>query len=136
MPYCPICKCEFDDTVSACPYCGSDVVDDFNGDETSADGKHASSEGETERTDSGGIDMDDAVLLYKSYSRLNTDFLVETLESAQIPFYCRIVGGHYGRGMPGAVGFFGSKAVDAEIYVPSDFEEDAIEIRRQTVGDE
>jgi hypothetical protein len=37
--------------------------------------------------------------------------------------------------MPDSVGFFGTKAVDAEIYVPPEYEEEAEEIRRQTVGD-
>jgi hypothetical protein len=134
MPYCPVCSCDFDDTVAACPYCGSDLVDDMSrvdeaGDSTGIDGDEGNSD------QIGEMDLQDAVLLYRSHSRVNTDFLVETLRSARIPYYCRIIGGHYGRGIPGSVGFFGSESVDAEIYVPSEFEDDAAEIRRQTVGD-
>jgi hypothetical protein len=131
MPFCKICKYEFDDTVSACPYCGSDLVDVSHvSDDTGTDGS-----GVDEEAKAGIVDMDSAVLLYRSYSRVNTDFLVETLKSAEIPHYCRLVGGHYGRGMPDSVGFFGTEAVDAEIYVPPEYEEEAEEIRRQTVGE-
>jgi hypothetical protein len=131
MPFCPVCKYEYDDTVSACPCCGSDLIDvsHVTDDESANRGLHE------EETRAGIIDMDQAVLIYRSYSRVNTDFLVETLKSADIPHYCRVVGGLYGRGMPDSVGFFGTKAVDAEIYVPPEYEEEAEEIRRQTVGD-
>jgi len=127
MPFCPVCKCELEDTASACPFCGNDPVDaedekvvDYDDDENGA----------------GIVELDEAVLIYKSFSRLNTDFLVETLKSAGIPHYCRLIGGLYGRGMAGSVGFFGTKAVDAEIYVPAEYEEEAQEIRRQTVGEQ
>ncbi len=130
MPHCTNCNCDFDDTVAACPYCGSDLIDDRPSDELhDSDSDESISEGDE-------IDMDSAVLLYKSYSRLNTDFLVETLKSAQIPCFCKIIGGLFGRGMLGSVGLFGTEAVDAEIYVPEEYEEEALEIRRQTVGDE
>jgi hypothetical protein len=129
MPHCPNCNCDFDDTVAACPYCGSDLIDDRPDDEL-----HDSDSDEFISED-GGIDVDSAVLLYKSYSRLNTDFLVETLKSAKIPCFCKLIGGLYGRGMPGSVGLFGTEAVDAEIYVPEEYDEEAQEIRRQTVGD-
>ncbi len=128
MPFCPICKCELEDTASACPYCGNDPLD-------SADVIDGEFE-ESEEDGAGIVDLGEAVLLYKSFSRLNTDFLVETLKSAGIPYYCRLIGGLYGRGMSGSVGIFGTRAVDAEIYVPSEYVEEAIEIRRQTVGDE
>jgi hypothetical protein len=130
MPFCPVCKYEFDETVSACPYCGSDLIDvSHAADEDSDNGNLPE-----EETRAGIVDMDRAVLIYRSYSRVNTDFLIETLKSANIPYYCRIIGGLYGRGIPDSVGFFGTKAVDAEIYVPPEYEEEAEEIRRQTVG--
>ncbi len=132
MLFCPVCKCDFDETVSACPYCGSDLVDLNQG-----TGENGTDENlNKEETRAGIVDMEEAVLIYRSYSRVNTDFLVETLKSAGIPHYCRIIGGLYGRGMPNSVGFFGTKAVDAEILVPPEFQEEAEEIRRQTVGDD
>ncbi|MBU1320647.1 MAG: hypothetical protein KKG33_02875 [candidate division Zixibacteria bacterium] len=133
MPHCPICKCDLDDTVSACPFCGSDVLDDLEGIGDAGVGNPAA---EGDVTTDGDVDLDTAVLLCKSYSRFNTEFLIETLKSAQIPYYCRIIGGLYGRGMPGTVSIFGSRAADAEIYVPPEYHEDAEEIRRQTLGDE
>lgn len=129
--FCPVCKCGFDETVSACPYCGSDLVDLDQDDGENGEGDH-----EEEESRAGIVDMEEAVLIYRSYSRVNTDFLVETLKSAGIPYFCRIIGGHYGRGMPRSVGFFGTEAVDAEIFVPPEFKEEAEEIRRQTVGDD
>ncbi len=129
--FCPACKCEFDETVSACPYCGSDLID-----LTSDDADQVEDDDFAEEETRAGIeDMERAVLLYRSYSRVNTDFLVETLKSAGIPHYCRLIGGLYGRGMPGSVGFFGTKAVDAEIFVLPEFQEEAKEIVRQTVGE-
>jgi hypothetical protein len=136
MPHCPVCKCELDDTVSACPYCGSDVVDDDEELEEGAGGGDSLDEEEEEGHGAGDIDLDSAILLCKTYSRLHTEFLVESLKSAQIPYYCRIIGGLYGRGMPGVVGIFGSRAADAEIFVPPDYHEEADEIRRQAIGDE
>ena len=131
--FCPTCKCEFDETVSACPYCGSDLVDLATYEEEDEEEEDNLAEKET----SAGIeDMERAVLIYRSYSRINTDFLVETLKSAGIPHYCRLIGGLYGRGMPGSVGFFGTRAVDAEIYVQPEYLDEAQEIRRQTVGDD
>ena len=138
MPFCPICKYEYDDSVSACPHCGSDLIDtldevehiNYAGDET------GDSVGGDEMAGIRDFDMKNAVLLYRSYSRLNTDFLIETLKSAGIPFHCRIIGGFYGRGSSGTVGFFGTRPADAEIYVPPEYQEEAEEIRRQTVGDE
>jgi hypothetical protein len=130
MLFCPVCKCDFDETVSACPYCGSDLIDMAQESGGDAAGEHVAEE----ETRAGIVDMEKAVLIYRSYSRVNTDFLVETLKSAGIPHYCRIVGGFYGRGVPDSVGFFGTKAVDAEIFVPPEFQEEAEEIRRQTVG--
>jgi len=129
MPYCPICKCDYDDTASACPICGNDLID------TPDDMDDGFDTGDSE-SGSGIVDLDEAILIYRSYSRLNTDFLVETLKSAGIPHYCKIVGGFYGRGMKGSVGFFGVEATDAEIFVPPEYEEDAMEIKRQTVGDD
>jgi len=133
MPHCPVCKCDLDDTVSACPYCGSDVLDDPEGIDGAGDSNPAE---EGDIKSEGDVDLDTAVLLCKTYSRFNTEFLIETLKSAQIPYYCRIIGGLYGRGMPGTVGIFGSRATDAEIYVPLEYHEEALEIRRQTIGDE
>lgn len=130
--FCPVCKCDFDETVSACPYCGSDLID-LNQD-TGENGTDESLN--EEETRAGILDMEEAVLIYRSYSRVNTDFFVETLKSAGIPHYCRIIGGFYGRGMPNSAGFFGTKAVDAEVFVPPEFQEEADEIRRQTVGDD
>lgn len=134
MPHCPVCKCDLDDTVSACPYCGSDVLDDLEDiDDDDADDEQ---DDDAEVTSEGDVDLDTAVLLCKTYSRFNTEFLIETLKSAQIPYYCRLIGGLYGRGIPGTEGIFGSRAADAEVYVPPEFHEEAMEIRRQTLGDE
>ncbi len=129
MLHCPNCNCDFDDTVAACPYCGSDLIDGPSDVFEDTDAEEIISDEEE-------FDMESAVLLYKSFSRLNTDFLVETLKSAKIPYFCKIVGGLYGRGIPGTVGIFGTESVDAEIYVPEEYEEEALEIRKQTVGDD
>jgi hypothetical protein len=127
-----------DDTVSSCPYCGNDVVDDLvdeGEDDVDAEPDDLELDDEVEGP-GANVDLEDSVLLYRSFSRVNTDFLTETLKSARIPFHCRIIGGLYGRGMPSSVGFFGTRAVDAEIFVPREFRDEALEVKRQTVGDE
>jgi hypothetical protein len=112
------------------------VVDDADELEEGAGGGDTLDGDDEDGQSDGDIDLDTAILLCKTYSRLHTEFLVESLKSAQIPYYCRLIGGLYGRGMPGVVGIFGSRAADAEIFVPPDFRDEAEEIRRQTIGDE
>lgn len=79
---------------------------------------------------------EDMVLLYKSYSRVNTDFLRETLKSAGIPFQCQLKGGLMGRGTALGVGIFKASNEDALFFVPSEFLEEAKQIQIQTVGED
>lgn len=79
---------------------------------------------------------DDMVLLYKSYSRVNTDFLRESLKSAEIPFQCKLKGGLLGRGFAQGVGIFQASNEDALFFVPREFLEDARQIKIQTVGED
>ncbi len=79
---------------------------------------------------------EEMVVLYRSYSRLNTDFLKETLESAGIPHVCHIKGGLLGRGNLTGGGFFSSASTeDAVFMVPKDRYDEAEQIRIQVVGD-
>lgn len=79
---------------------------------------------------------EDMVLLYKSYSRVNTDFLRESLKSAEIPFKCHLKGGLLGRGTALGVGIFQASNEDALFFVPSEFLEEAKQIQIQTVGED
>ncbi|HEQ97831.1 MAG TPA: hypothetical protein ENO22_00635 [candidate division Zixibacteria bacterium] len=80
---------------------------------------------------------EEMVLLYRSYSRLNTDFLKETLESAGIPHICHIKGGLLGRGNLTGGGFFSSASTeDAVFFVPKDHYEEAEQIKIQVVGND
>ncbi len=81
-------------------------------------------------------DPDELVLLYKSYSRLNTDFLRETLKAAGIPHQCKLSGGLLGRGMVMSTGIFNPSNEDAIFYVPWKHYEEAEQIKIQVVGAE
>ena len=80
------------------------------------------------------IDSDDLVELYKSYSRVNTDFLKEVLNSEEIPHKCILKGGLLGRGSAMGVGIFQPSNEDAIFYVPKKYLEQAEQIKIQTVG--
>jgi hypothetical protein len=73
-------------------------------------------------------------LLYRSYSRVKTDFLKETLEAAKIPYVCHLKGGLLGRGSPMGVGIFSPSNEDAVFYVPCMYMEEAEQIKIQVVG--
>jgi hypothetical protein len=73
-------------------------------------------------------------LLYRSYSRVNTDFLKETLEAAKIPYVCHLKGGLLGRGSALGVGIFNPSNDDAIFYVPCIYMEEAEQIKIQVVG--
>lgn len=80
---------------------------------------------------------EEMVLLYRSFSRLNTDFLKETLKSAGIPYVCHIKGGLLGRGNEMIGGFFNSAStIDALFFVPRDHYEEAEQIKIQVVGND
>ena len=81
-------------------------------------------------------DPEDMVLFYTSYSRVNTDFLRESLKSADIPFYCLLKGGLLGRGSVLGTGIFKASNEDALFYVPEEFLEEARQIKIQTVGED
>ncbi|MBD3380670.1 MAG: hypothetical protein GF404_00595 [candidate division Zixibacteria bacterium] len=73
-------------------------------------------------------------LLYKSYSRIYTNFLCEVLKSAGIPYQCRLRGGLMGRGGT-MTGIFSHASEDAFIYVPDEYREEAQQIKKQVVGE-
>lgn len=81
-----------------------------------------------------GDEKEELCLLYRSYSRINTDFLKETLDAAEIPFVCHLKGGLLGRGSGMAVGIFNPSNEDAIFYVPCKFMEEAEQIKIQVVG--
>jgi len=87
-------------------------------------------------SEKGENDFEDMVLLYTSYSRVNTDFLRENLKSANIPFYYHLKGGLLGRGSPLGTGIFKASNEDALFYVPKEFLEEARQIKIQAVGED
>ena len=84
-----------------------------------------------------GDNKKELILLYRSYSRVNTDFLKETLKSAGIPHVCHLKGGLLGRGMEIGAGFFNSSSTeDALFFVPKEHFEQAEQIKIQVVGED
>ena len=73
-------------------------------------------------------------LLYAATARPAAEFLKETLEASGIACAVQYRGRFFGRGVSYGLGA-AANAADAEVWVPEDQFADAVEIRRQTVGD-
>jgi hypothetical protein len=121
MPFCPECHEEYPAPQERCLNCDLELVDSLD--------HETDFSGET-------IRPDEMILLYKSYSRLNTNFLKESLTSAGIPFQCRLKGGLMGRGGEMMVGVFQSSNEDALFYVPGKYLEEAKLLKTQIIGEE
>lgn len=123
MSYCRVERKQCSPGLKGCPECELEVK------------KTEKDNSKKEINNREEIDQNDLVELYKSYSRVNTDFLKEALDSEEIPYKCILKGGLLGRGGSLNVGIFQPSNEDAIFYVLKKNLEHAQQIKIRTVGE-
>ncbi len=120
MPFCPNCETEYKGHVSVCPECGEHLID------TSVEDLEDLSE-EME---------DDMVLLYRSFSRANSDTLMEALRDAGITYVFKPTDDSAGASpKSGVKSIYRNVFVDGEFFVSEDDYDTAKEIAESVLGD-
>ncbi len=102
MPFCPDCKTEYKAGITACPDCGSPLVDLLPRDE---EGKH----------------YDNWVQIARLSSHEMAEMVAEVWEDNEIPHIIQSGTGHFG--MTGQMGFTAFRPVGGfySLYVPEEF---------------
>ena len=112
MTLCPVCKTEWDDSMTECPVCGHEIG-----------------------SEQAEADSATWVLLGYIADNVSADYAREVLKSYEVPVVVISKSGFFGKAGLMLHSFYGSGAQLFEVMVPSDYVEEATGLIDMCLGD-